>query len=190
MKTFRKITAVCLTLILALTLTACKYEEKTNPTDIYGVISFKEIDGEEAMFAFVPLDFCGEIRIYLSQSSSSSSPYDSYSEGDLVKMHFDDTPQIRDLGYFKAFWYAPNEITAIKKDIKLEKSGVDYLLNIPKILVNGEVSDKVYAYDQTLQKGVLDVLTVTESRIEIRLLKEKAHSSLALLEYELLASTK
>ncbi len=190
MKTLRKLTALFICLCLAITLSACNYTEQTNPTEIYGVISFKDIDGEHGMFAFIPLDFCGEVRIYLSKTSSSSSPYESYQEGDLVKLYFEDTPQIRDLGSFQAFWYAPKTITVIKKGVKLEKNGVDYVLEIPSSLVDGEISDKIYCYDGETKKGVFESVIIEGDKVKINLAKGNAHTSLALLNYQLLASEK
>ncbi len=128
MKKWFKISIVLCLAVITCLLVACRPQEQKK-TYTYGVISFKEVDGKSACFAYVPAKYCGDIRIYLDVD------YITYpkemKDGDLVKLNFTGDMQIRELGSNRFFARSPDLIEICGSGVKIQESGEYYEFSFP-----------------------------------------------------------
>ena len=191
MKKVFKITIVFITAISLFTaLGGCTDEE--NPVYFYGVASFKTVGSEEGVFAYVPIETCGDIRIYEDYTTLP----EGLKEGDVIKMKFNGAPEIRNASVddvpFLAFWPVPQEITIIASNVTIGRTGNDYLVTIPsdkienlapeckKIAVQSNNGDLLYTFYD---------FTVDDEKAKLTVLSKDGHKVLSMLEYTFIADS-
>lgn len=160
-KKFKIILSIVCVIVLLFALGGCNNQQPDRY--MYGVIRFEEVDGETYCIAYVPADYCGDIRVHIEVD------YITYPEnmqsGDLVKMTFSGNPQIQQGAKYQFFNPSPTKIEVLGSGLKIEKSGESYILSFPIEKVEGitENSAVIDLYtDQTLIYNI-DNFYVTDS---------------------------
>ena len=140
---------LCITVITCL-LVGCGQTSKKTYT--YGVISFKQVDGKTACFAYVPAKYCGDVRVY------PDVDYINYpkemKDGDLVKMTFSGDLQIRELGSNKFFARSPDLIEILGSGIKIQELSDCYEFSFPSNKV-GKLNEKCTIIDIYKDKSII-----------------------------------
>ncbi len=189
MKRFVKISiviAACLAVIFS--LCGCADQEKA--VYFYGVAAFKTVGSEKGVFAFVPIETCGDVRIYEQYTTLP----EGLSDGDVIKMKFDSAPEIRSASAdgiaFLAFWPVPQEITIITENVGMTLTGNDYLLTIPIGDIENIAADseKISAYDENGKLlYTFDEISVDGEKTSLTVPKADGHKALSTLQYRLVA---
>lgn len=126
-KTLKISIVICMVLVTCL-LMACRPQEQKK-TYTYGVVSFREINGETACLVYVPANYCGDVRMYLHVD------YITYPKemknGDLVKLTFSGDMQIRQGAYNKFFARSPELVEILESNVKIQENGEYYELSFP-----------------------------------------------------------
>ena len=185
-KIIKLLTVFIIAICLLSTFGGCAGEEK--PVYFYGVATFKSVGSENGTFAFVPIETCGDVRIYEQYTTLP----EGLSGGDVIKMKFDAAPEIRNASVddviFLAFWPVPQEITIITKNVSMVQAGSDYLLTIPndkvenitvdcnKIGVYDDGGKLIYTFDKVSVDGEKTTLTVPV---------KDGHKALSMLQYRM-----
>ncbi len=151
MKKWFKISILLCMCIIACLLVGCG-AQTPKKTYTYGVISFREVDGKSACYAYVPAKYCGDVRIYLDVD------YITYpkemKDGDLVKMTFSGDLQIRELGDNKFFARSPDLIEICGSGVKIQENGASYEVSFPSNKV-GELTENCTIIDIYKDKSLI-----------------------------------
>lgn len=121
--------------VIATLFMVCGCDRQVPDRYMYGVIRFEEVNGETYCLAYVPADYCGNIRIHL-EVDYITYPED-INDGDLVKMTFSGNPQIMQGAVYQFFNPSPKTVEILGRGLKIEESGEDYLLYFPAEKVDG-----------------------------------------------------
>ena len=175
--------------IICLVAVNCGCSEEP-PVYFYGVVSFKSVGSENGVFAYVPVDGCGDVRIYENYTTLP----EGLKDGDVIKMKFESAPEIRqasvDNKYFLAFWPVPQEITIVSENVSTERTGSDYLMTIPSSKVENitENSKKIKVLDGDGKVlYTFENVAVGGEKVALTMPAKDGHKALALLEYRLVA---
>ena len=189
MKKILKISIAFIAIICLISaLSGCAEEEKA--VYFYGVTTFKTVGSENGVFAFVPIDTCGDVRIY---EQYTTLPED-LSDGDVIKMKFNSAPEIRTASVddvpFLAFWPVPQEITIISKNVSMIQAGSDYSLTIPNDIIENIAADcgKINACDENGKcLYTFDKVSVGDEKTALNVPVKDGHKALYMLQYRLVA---